>query len=97
MNHILEIIDKTGRKILLTKKEWEHITKIHSEMANYLEDIKKTIEKPLKIIFQEKGNLYRYYSYLKSRNHPEKYLRVIVKYLNNHGFIITSHFVRNLQ
>lgn len=42
-------------------------------MANYLEGIQKTLEKPLKIIFQEKGNLTRHYSYQKDRKNPEKY------------------------
>lgn len=97
MDFVFEVIDKSGRKIRLTKRQWQHITDIHSEMANYLEEIKKTMENPLKIIFQEKGGLYRYYDYVKHRKHPEKYLRVIVKYLNNHGYIITAHFVRNLQ
>lgn len=49
------------------------------------------------IIPQEKGNLVRYHSYQKDRKHPEKYLRIIVKYLNGDGFIVTAHFVRNLQ
>ncbi len=97
MNHIFEIKDKTGRKIRLTERQLGHITEIHSEMTNYLEEIQKTIEKPLKITFQEKGNLHRYYTCMKHRKHPEKYLRVIVKYLNGDGFVITAHFVRNLQ
>jgi len=96
-NNIFEITDKTGRKIRLTKKQWEHIIGIHSEMINYLEEMQETINKPIKTIFQEKGNLYRYYNYIKHRKHPEKYLRIIVKYLNNHGFILTAHFVKNLQ
>lgn len=96
MKIVFEIKDKTGRKIRLTKEQWKHITEIHSEMANYLSEIQKAIEKPLKIIFQEKGNLFRYYFYIKQRKHPEKYLRVIVKYLNGDGFILTAHFVRNL-
>ena len=94
--NVFEITDKTGRKIRLTKKHWEHIIKIHGEMANYLEEIQNTLVNPLKIIVQQSGELKRYYSYQKHRKHPEKYLRVIVKYLNGNGFIITAHFVRNL-
>ena len=97
MDNVFEITDKTGRKIRLTRKQWEHITGIHSGMMNYLKEIQGTINKPIKIILQKKGNLYRYYNYIKHRKHPEKYLRIIVKYLNNHGFILTAHFVKNLQ
>ena len=100
MLYIVEIVDKTGRKIRLSKERWTHITSLsspHAYMTNHLEEMQETINKPIKIIFQEKGNLYRYYNYIKHRKHPEKYLRIIVKYLNNHGFILTAHFVKNLQ
>lgn len=66
-------------------------------MMNYLEEIQITLRNPLKIVQQEKGDLTRYYSYQKNRKYPEKYLRIIVKYLNGDGFVITAHFVRNLQ
>ena len=97
MANIFELIDKTGREIRLTKRQWRHITTTHAEMTNYLEEIKITLEKPLKIISQEKGGLVRYYSYQKHRKHPEKYLRIIVKYLNGDGFMMTAHFVRNIK
>lgn len=94
---IFEIKDKTGRKIYLTDERWKHITTTHAEMANYLEEIKLSLEKPLKITPHEKGDLRKYYLYLKHRKHPEKYLRVIVKYLNEHGFVITTHFVKYIK
>ena len=40
MINIFEIIDKTGRKIKLTKERWKHITSPvspHAYMTNYLE------------------------------------------------------------
>ena len=97
MNIIFEIIDKRGKKVRLTQKQWSHITSAHAEMTNYLEEIRQTLEEPLKITFQEKGNLMRYYSYQKHRKHPEKYLRAIVKYLNGEGFIVTAQFVRYIK
>jgi len=77
MNYVFEIVDKTGRSIRLTKKQWTHITITHSEMASYLGDIQKNLESPLKIIPHEVGKLHRYYTYLKHRKYPEKYLRSI--------------------
>lgn len=97
MQHVFEVNDKTGRKIHLIKRQWTHITTTHSEMTNYLYEIEHTLKNPLKITEHKKGNLKNYYFYLKHREHPEKYLRVIVKYLNNCGFIITAHFVRYIQ
>ncbi len=66
-------------------------------MVNYLEEIKMTIENPLKITHHEIINLMKYHNYLKHRNHPDKYLRVIVKYLNGEGYVITAHFMRNIK
>jgi len=96
-NNVFEVADKSGRKIRLTKTQWAHMIKNHGEIVNYLEEIKETLVHPLKIIIQQSGELRRYYSYQKNRKHPEKYLRVLVKYLNGDGFVITSHFVRNLN
>jgi hypothetical protein len=94
--NIFEVIDKSGRKIRLTKKQWSHITMSHKEMDNYLEEIKRNLENPIKIIFQKK-DVAKYFTYIKYRKHPEKYLRVIVKYLNGEGFIITAHFVNYIK
>ena len=94
---IFEIKDKTGRKIHLSDERWRHITITHFEMTNYLDEIKIALENPLKITAHKKGNLRNYYFYLKHRKHPEKYLKVIVKYLNGTGFIITAHFVRHIK
>ena len=46
MPDIFEIIDKTGRKIRLTKKQWAHMMKRHSYMEKYLEEIKETLKAP---------------------------------------------------
>ena len=52
MGIVFEVIDKSGRKIRLTKTQWIHITTIHAEMTNYLEEIKRNLENPIKIIIQ---------------------------------------------
>lgn len=49
MNRVFEVLDKTGRRIYLTKERWRHITSPqfqHSYMTNYLEEIKDAIVKP---------------------------------------------------
>ena len=97
MEVVLEVVDKSGRKIRLIERQWRHITTTHAEMANYFDEIKQTLENPIKITTHEKGDLRNYYLYLKHRKHPEKYLRAIVKYLNEQGFIITAQFFRHIK
>src|SRR3989344_603666 len=90
---ILEIEDKTHRRIYLTEERWNHIKKGHPNVKK--ENIKEVIINPLKIIeFIDKKVFY--YTYFKNRESIAKYLKVIVKYLNGKGFIITAYFVRNM-
>ncbi|MEK6926299.1 MAG: PBECR2 nuclease fold domain-containing protein [Nanoarchaeota archaeon] len=96
MNFIFEITDKTGRKIYLSKERWNHITSPsspHSYMANYLEKVKETLSNPDKIVesIYEDSKVF-YYRYYKDNG---KFLRVIVKYLNGRGYVITTYFVMN--
>ncbi len=93
MDNIFEVIDKTGRKIRLTHKQWKHIQQDHPNNVK-IEDIEEAIKNPIKII-QKRINSAFYYQYFKHRKEPAKYLRVVVKYLNDDGFIITSYFVKN--
>ena len=98
MDLIFEVIDKTGRKIRLTKKQWNHITRKHPQVANYKEDIIETLKNPLKItgyILDE--HIRYYYKYFKHKNTPEKYIKVVVKYLNREGFVISVFFDRNIK
>ncbi|MBS3098598.1 hypothetical protein J4462_00115 [Candidatus Pacearchaeota archaeon] len=101
MSLIFEVVDKTGRKIRLTKERWSHISSQispHAYMTNYLGEIKETLTKPDKIVRsatdENKTNYYKYYKYRKSEN---KLLKIIVKYLNGDGFVISSYFVRKIS
>ena len=91
---IFEILDKTGRNIILARERWTHIRRDHPEVE--LEEIKHTILKPIKILEIEEGKYY-YFHYFKHKNLPKKFLRVIVKYKNNTWLIMTAHFVQNMQ
>src|SRR3989344_7218169 len=93
MDNIFEVIDKTGRKIRLTKEQWKHIQQDHPNTV-LLENIEESLKNPIKIV-QKKIDLAFYYLYFKHRKESAKYLRTIVKYLNGNGFVITSYFVKN--
>ncbi len=92
---VFEVVDKTNRVIRLTGKQWKHIKQDHPEIENE-EIIKEAIKSPTKITQPYGGNKYYYYKYFKDRKDPDRYLMVIVKYLNGSGFVITSFYVRNI-
>ena len=94
---VFDIEDQSGRKIHLSKERWRHINEEHPEIAAYLEALKDTLVNPLRIItYTLDDTVHYYHRYYKERASPAKYLIVIVKYLNHHGFIITAYFVRTL-
>ena len=96
--YIFEVKDKTGRKIHLSKERWKHITTEHPEIVPYIEELKETLRNPNKITkYDFNENVNYYYKYLKNRKSLAKYLLLIVKYLNRHGFIITAYFVRHIK
>jgi len=97
MDVVFKVKDKTGRKIRLTKKQWNHITRKHPYMTNYVNEIKETIEKADNIVPHEIGNLFDYYKHYKHRKEKLKLLKIIVKYLNGEGFIISSYFVTHIN
>ena len=93
---VFEINDKSGRKIRLTKKQWRHLAKKHPYMEKYLDEIKETLQLSDKIINRvfNKGYYYKSYKYLKS---PNRFVLVVVKYLNGNGFIITSYLTEKIK
>jgi len=97
MNPFFEVIDKTKRRIYLTRERLSHILE-HKEIANYIEEIKDTLINPLKIYsYSYDKTVAYYYKYLKNKKSDAKYLLVAVKYLNGNGFVITSYFIRNIK
>lgn len=98
-NTIFEVTDKTGRKIRLTQKQWSHIVRKHPQVSSEKEKIIETIENPDKMVDsrQPDPNKRFYYKYYKNRPSPNKFVRVIVKYLNGEGFIMTAQFVSGIK
>ena len=94
--NVFEVIDKTGRKIIMPKKQWSHLMRKHSYMIKYEEEIKATIQNPDKLIRikTDKAYYYKNYKYLKK---PNRFVFVVVKYLNNHGFVITSYLTGDIE
>lgn len=95
MSHLFETFDKTGRKIRLTQKQWSHIRQDHPDIENS-SDIEETIKNPAKMHYLEENKV-AFYKYFKHKKDSAKYLKVIAKYLNGEGFIITAHFLRAIK
>ncbi len=96
MDFISEIIDKTGRKIHLSKERYKHIQR-HSLMSDSLENIKSTIKNPTTIRYNKDDEKVTYfYKEFKEKDILERYLLVAVKYLNGEGFIITSFYTNKI-
>ena len=97
MDNIFEIKDKTGRVIYLSKERWKHILK-HPKMNEQLEEIQKTLKNPLKLIdYGLEKDIKYYYRYYKGRKSKARYLRVIVKYLNGKGYVVTAYFINKIK
>lgn len=97
MENIFKVIDKTKRIIFLTSERQKYILK-HPEMQQKIDSIRETLIEPLKITsYSLEENIRYYYKYFKDCKSKAKYLRVIVKYLNGKGFIITTYFVEHIK
>ena len=90
MNNVLETIDKEGNKIYMSQERWKHILR-HPHMHNGIEAIQKTLKNPTTTRhFEQDKKVRHFYKEFKQSEPSEKYLLVVVKYLNGSGFIITG-------
>ena len=95
MLNIFETTDKTGRNIHLSKERWTHIIINHPDMADKIEEVRLTVEKPTLILpHKYEDNMRNYYRYQKE---TRDYLLVVVKYLNGEGYIATAFFTSKLM
>jgi hypothetical protein len=91
---IFEVIDKTGRKVRLTKRAWTHIRLEHPEIVDP-EELVPVLKIPNKILPSDRDDSVGWYFLYKKQR--KEYLKVSVKYLNGEGFIITAHHTSKLQ
>ena len=95
MKSVFEVIDKTGRKIRLTKNIWSKIRKKHYEIENE-ELIIEAVSNPDKIENYDESIAY-YYKYYNNKPLPKRFLLVVVKYLNRDGFVMSAYFVDKIS
>ncbi len=87
---ILEMVDTSGRKIHLSRERWSHILK-HPEMANQVEQIRETLERPDAIIqSQSDQQVHFYFKYYKEK---QEYLFISVKHEKSEAFWCAKSFI----
>ena len=97
MDWTFRIKDITGRDIRLSKERWKHILRYHPEVLPYFFEIADVLRHPLKRREEISTGKTYYYQYFKTRQFSEKFLVIVVKYLNNHGFVISAYFIKRLK
>lgn len=66
-------------------------------MTIFLDKLEETLKNPDNIIQHKKGELFDFYKHYKHGKQNLKFLKVVVKYLNGDGFVLSSYFVRRIN
>ncbi|MAG01956.1 hypothetical protein CMI42_01350 [Candidatus Pacearchaeota archaeon] len=96
MGIIFEVIDKINRKIHLSMERWSHIRQHHPNVE-YSEEVRETLLHPDKIIMDEREGVENCFKYFKHKNQKSRFLKVVVRFLNTNGFVLSAHFVRDIR
>lgn len=85
-------ISKNDVKIRLTDERWKHITDGHQELAEFREQVLKTVSEPDRVL---EGNNSALMGVKKIT--PTKYVVVIYRENQDDGFIVTAFLTGNLN
>ncbi len=70
----------------------------HPYMHKYMEEIKETLQKPDRInSYSFDKNIQYFYKGYKHIDKPNKFVLVIVKYLNGEGYIISAYLETKIK
>jgi hypothetical protein len=94
---VFETASKIGKRIRLTEVQWAHMSSKHPELVSQVDRMVTTLEEPDSIYHSPGEDCFHYAKLFKQTPVSEKYLLLIVKHLNNEGFIITAFFVPGLK
>ena len=90
--------DVYGRDIRLTSERQLHIENDHPEMVGQIDEIKKTLLEPERIIRSKTDpGIELFYRYYDETPVTKKYLCVVVKTLIADRFIITAYFTDTIK
>jgi len=88
-----EVISVLGKKIRTTKDYWNYVVTIKHPSVRGLEDeVERTLKEPKEVRrSREDPDVHLYYG-----KYMEKLICVVVKHLNNEGYIITAYLTRRM-
>ncbi len=91
------ITDYRGRQVRLTDERLTHIVQ-NPEMANMESAIQDALIEP-EVIRKSRtdGSVHLYYQYREGTTVGDKWLCIVVKYLEDDAFIITAYLTDNLK
>ncbi|OQY68259.1 hypothetical protein B6D29_01045 [Microgenomates bacterium UTCPR1] len=93
-NILFEAKDIFGKNIRTTKDYWNKIFLIkHKELKVSQSEVIKLLQNPDEV----RKSVQDPFIYLFYKNLDKKYLVVVVKYLNNHGFVVTIYKTSKLK
>lgn len=91
---IFEVVSKLNKKIRLDEDSWIHISVGHSELKDKFNLLADVVRSPDIIFYDKSNDNFRYCKYF---NNLGRNLVVVVRLLNDEGFIITSYYAKKVQ
>lgn len=94
---VLRAVSKMGNVVSLSDDRWRHVLD-HPEMKGQLDRIKKTVVDPYEIRESTHDpSVLMFYRLYENTPVTEKYLLVIVRIMNEEGFIVTAFYTDRLK
>jgi hypothetical protein len=95
LDRVFEVESLFNKKIRLTKERWKHIIFKHPEVKKHIERVKSTLTQPDRVRKSRyDSKVWLYYKFYKRLR---KYLTVVIKILNDEGFVITAYITDKIK
>ncbi|MCR4405207.1 MAG: hypothetical protein NUW06_08060 [Candidatus Acetothermia bacterium] len=94
---IFEVRSRLARRVRLTKAQWDHITSRHRELKGQESRIRTTLRDPDFVLYSRSDDNYQYHRFFSKTPVAGKHLLVVVKHLDDEGFVITAFFLRKVN
>jgi hypothetical protein len=87
------VVDPDRRKVELTKERWAHIIAGHPELARHRDDVVETVRAPSRRLSGPTSGEEWFY---REGVGPSRWLKVVVRYEANRGWIVTAFARRRM-
>jgi hypothetical protein len=93
------ITDFQGQLIRLTARQWNHILEGHPYMVNMEGAVQETLEDPEEIrrSRSDPATVKLYYRWFTNTTKGNKWVLVVVKFLENDAFVLTAYLTRKIM